>query len=109
MFKHNSKNFFWIGDGSFLSHVADGHKGWSTGWNAEPFATVNFSVQENIYDPKFNYTHYPMPKNYGYDYLNPNIGNVGASYHTMVYNAPLFANLMAWAVYQSEFFGKNKN
>ena len=105
MFKHNSKNLFWIGDGSFLSHPSRSSSGWSTGWSAEPFATVGTNQNNPHSGP--NHFHYPVPKRYGVDYNHPILGNIGFSYGAEVYNAPLFANLMAWALYQSEFFGKN--
>lgn len=99
MFKHNSLNFFWIGDGSFLSTPQNTSLGWSLGTNAEPFATVNIEPQNNP-NSLFNYNYYPMPKpKYGY------AGNGFATGDNPVYNAPLFANLMAWALRQSEFYG----
>ena len=107
MFKHNSKSFFWIGDGSFLSHPNNQAKGWSLGWWAEPFATVGVN-QANPIAGAPNHYNYPVPKRYGVDYDHPIFGNIGFSYGAEVYNAPLFANLMAWALYQSEFFGINK-
>lgn len=100
MFKHNSKNFFWIGDGSFLAHPNRWASGWSGGWNAEPFATV--SASQSNPNPGPNYVHYPVSKRYGVDY-----GGVGYNFGAEVYNAPLFANLMAWALYQAEFFGRS--
>ena len=107
MFKHNSKNLFWIGDGSFLSHPAGAASGYSGGWGAEPFATVG-AGQPNPDSGGPSHIHYPLPKPYGQDYTHPTLGNVGYSSGAKVYNAPLFANLMAWAVYQSEFFGINR-
>jgi len=107
MFKHNSKNFFWIGNGGFLSGPNwDRIGGWNNAWDKEPFATVLLPDYSNPNLP-FNYDFYPMPKKYGSNYTHPILGNIGHSNGSEVYNAPLFANLMAWALYQSEFFGIN--
>lgn len=106
MFKHNSKSLFWIGNSSFLSTNAGSTTGgWTNSDIAEPFATVNIAgAQLNNSDPNRNYDYYPMPKRYGY---TANGVGYNATPYTMVYNAPLFANLMTWALYQSEFFGIN--
>lgn len=114
MFKHNSKDLFWIGDGSFLSHpqylVFGWNSGWSNGWDAEPFATVNINPTSPVLDrvnpyPGPNHIHYPVPKKYGVDLHSL---SVGFTYNSEVYNAPLFANLMAWALNRSEFYGINR-
>ena len=102
MFKHNSKSFFWIGDGSFLSTPNGSHSGWSTGYHGEPFATVKLPSQPGP-DPLHNYEHYPVPKRYGQDY-----NGTGYTAGDMVHNAPLFANLMTWALFESERNGINK-
>jgi len=107
MFKHNSKNIFWIGNGTFLSTQANESLNIRELFTTEPFGIVNESNSIfNNPNPVLNYNYYPIPKRYGSDFSTASIGN---SYGSLVYNAPLFANLMNWAVYQSEFFGTNKN
>ena len=108
MFKHNTKNLFWIGNSSFLSTSAGRTVGgWTNGDLREPFATVDLSLSQfNTENLDRNYTYYPMPKRYGYTAFG--VG-YNATPESMVYNAPLFANLMAWALYQSEFFGIRNN
>jgi len=104
MFKHNSMSFFWIGDGSFLSTAHYASIGWSGGGWGEPFAAYYATNPAlgfaNPYTA-LNYDFYPAPKMYG------TAGNGILANTTPVYNAPLFANLIAWAIYQAEFFGIN--
>lgn len=111
MFKHNTKSFFWIGNGSFLSTPNGTAYGWSTGLHGEPFATISASRNQPNPDSSSPYTHdhFPVPKRYGQSFDSPTYGKVGYDHGTTVHNAPLFANLMAWALYQSEFYGINKN
>ncbi|MCI0922724.1 hypothetical protein [Sphingobacterium rhinopitheci] len=107
MFKHNSKKLFYIGNSSFLSTRPDLiYGGWAGGDNPikVPFATVFLPNYPNTADPTRNYNDYPMPRRYGWDAFG-----VGYTPNSMVYNAPLFANLMAWAIYQAEISGINKD
>ena len=100
MFKHKRKHFFWIGDGGFLSNAAD--NGINAAYTSEPFATVRTTVQASTHeDPLLNYNNYPIPKPYGYS------GNGIAVNATKVYNSVIFANIMSWAIANSEFFGIN--
>lgn len=100
MFKHNTKNFFWIGDGGFLSNELS--RGIYSSYTIEPFATVNLS-QSGSTNPvnEFNYNNYPIPKKYGYSGNGISVGT------TDVYNSTVFANIMSWAVINAEFFGIN--
>lgn len=107
MFKHNSKSLFYIGNSSFLSTLEIQATG---GWPEYPFhqiqvpfATVFLPDYPNTADPNRNYNNYPMPRRYGWE-----ANSVGYTSNSMVYNAPLFANLMAWALYQSEMYGINR-
>lgn len=85
MFKHNSLNLFWIGDGGFLANFyANGEY---PGFVVQPFVT--------------DANNFPLPKNYGY------AGNGFTAGSLPVYNSVLFANLMAWALERAEFNGIN--
>lgn len=107
MFKHNSKNFFWIGDGTFLSANYVLNKGWNTAYTTDfPFTVVDASILAyNNPVEAFNYDYFPIrrPK-YGRDY--PAFA-AGSSYDSYADNAILFANIIAWALGQSEFMGIN--
>ena len=84
MFKHNSLNVFWIGDGGFLSNTSA--RGSVPSAVAFPFAT--------------DQNDFPIRKsNYGV------AGNGIAAGSLDVYNSIVFANAMAWAVMRAEFFG----
>lgn len=91
MFKHNYKNFFWIGDGGFLSNPTPGAGGTygPADYGAFPFAT---RAADN----------YPVSKLYGEGTANGfTLGT------TPVWNSVLFANVMSWAIVNAEFFGIN--
>ncbi len=80
MFKHNSKSFFFIGDGGFVSY---------NGQNSATICPFN-------YDPV---TRRPLSKPYG---------NNGAGYaarSSNAYNSIIMANIMAWAVKKAELDG----
>lgn len=91
MFKHTSKNFFWIGDGGFLSNAAQRGIYVPGDYGICPFATDAT-------------TNYPIPKNYGEGTLTGWIGSTG---HRPANNSILFANVMSWAIINAEFFGIN--
>lgn len=84
MFRHNSLNVFWAGDGGFLSNTAA--RGTVASAVAFPFATDqhDFPVKKGSYGIAGN-------------------GIAGSSLD--VYNSIVFANVMAWAVVRAEFFG----
>nr|WP_314498767.1 hypothetical protein [uncultured Chryseobacterium sp.] len=85
MFKHNSLNLFWIGDGGFLANFyANGEY---PGFTVQPFVTDS--------------NNFPLLKNYGF------AGNGYSAGSLQVYNSVLFANVMAWAIEQAEFQGIN--
>lgn len=88
MFKHNSRHFFWMGDGGFLSNASSGGVYVPLDYGICPFAT-NAT------------TRFPIPKNYGEGGTAQGFSN-GA---TPVYNSTLFANVMSWAIVNAEFFG----
>jgi len=72
MFKHNSKNLFWMGDGSFLSAPPGSAAGWGTNDGAEPFATINTAISKfSMPTIANNYTNYPVPRPYGVNYKTP--------------------------------------
>lgn len=91
MFKHNYKNFFWIGDGGFLSNASQRGIYVPGDYGICPFATDAT-------------TNYPIPKNYGEGTLT---GWTGTAGHRPAYNSVLFANMMSWAIVNAEFFGIN--
>ncbi|WP_419869119.1 hypothetical protein [Chryseobacterium sp. CT-SW4] len=86
MFKHNSLNLFYVGDGGFLSNYnANGNVPSNT---AYPFAT--------------NTSNLPVPKTaYG------TAGNGYAAGSMAVQNSIIFANVFAWAIKQAEYNGIN--
>ena len=80
MFKHNTKNFFYIGDGGFVS---------------------NGDLTSAVICP-FNYdatTKRPLPKPYG------DAGNGYTSRSKSAYNSIVMGNIMVWAARTSEFNG----
>lgn len=80
MFKHNTKNFFYIGDGGFVS---------------------NGDLTSAVICP-FNYdtvTKRPIPKLYG------DAGNGYAARSKGAYNSVVMGNIMVWAARTSEFNG----
>jgi len=85
MFRHATFNLFWVGDGGFLSNEltigtygSDNIEPFATDANLKPIAKVNFGT--------------------GATY-----GGTGQTVH----NAPLFANVLAWAIQQAENNGIN--
>lgn len=80
MFKHNTKNFFFIGDGGFVSY---------NGGTSAVICPFN-------YDPV---TKKPLPKPYGY------AGNGYAARSQSAYNSIVIGNIMLWAARTSEFNG----
>lgn len=81
IFKHNTKSFFYIGDGGF---VADNNN--SSSFTGFPFR----------YDPV---ARLPLPKPYG------NAGNGYTAGSRNAYNGIFMANIMAWAVKKAELNG----
>ncbi|KUY17310.1 hypothetical protein BAZ12_17805 [Elizabethkingia miricola] len=80
MFKHNTKNFFYIGDGGFVS---------------------NGDLTSAVICP-FNYdatTKRPLPKPYG------DAGNGYTARSKSAYNSIVMGNIMVWAARTSEFNG----
>ncbi len=80
MFKHNTKNFFYIGDGGFVS---------------------NGDLTSAVICP-FNYdatTKRPLPKPYG------DAGNGYTARSKNAYNSVVMGNIMVWAARTSEFNG----
>ncbi|OBS11452.1 hypothetical protein ATE49_10780 [Elizabethkingia miricola] len=80
MFKHNTKNFFYIGDGGFVS---------------------NGDLTSAVICP-FNYdatTKRPLPKPYG------DAGNGYTARSKSAYNSVVMGNIMVWAARTSEFNG----
>ncbi|KGE15040.1 fimbrillin family protein [Sphingobacterium deserti] len=86
MFKHNSLNLFWIGDGGFLSNT-------SARGNVPSLIAFPFATDQNDFPVK--------KSSYGVG------GNGHAAGSLSVYNSVVFANAMAWAVMRAEFFGIN--
>ncbi|WP_166335891.1 hypothetical protein [Sphingobacterium chungjuense] len=80
MFKHNTKSFFYIGDGGFVSY---------NGGNSNTICPFN-------YDPVAKK---PLPKSYGNAGSGYSAGSLGA------YNSIVMANVMAWAVEKAELEG----
>ena len=85
MFKHNTLDLFWIGDGGFLSNYTN--SGTIISDTGYPFAT--------------NVANFPVSKKYGY------AGNGYTAGSMDVYNSVIFANVMSWAIIRSEFYGIN--
>ncbi|MDR2230098.1 MAG: fimbrillin family protein [Flavobacteriaceae bacterium] len=80
MFKHNTKNFFYVGDGGFVS---------------------NGDLTSAVICP-FNYdatTKRPLPKPYG------DAGNGYTARSKSAYNSVVMGNIMVWAARTSEFNG----
>ncbi|MCL1665724.1 fimbrillin family protein [Elizabethkingia ursingii] len=80
MFKHNTKNFFYVGDGGFVS---------------------NGDLTSPVICP-FNYdatTKRPLPKPYG------DAGNGYTARSKSAYNSIVMGNIMVWAARTSEFNG----
>lgn len=80
MFKHKTKNFFFIGDGGFVSY---------DGGTSSIYCPFN-------YDPV---TKRPLPKPFGY------AGNGYALKGQNAYNSVVFGNIMLWAARTAEFNG----
>ncbi|MNJ96987.1 hypothetical protein D3C87_147230 [compost metagenome] len=80
MFKHNTKNFFFIGDGGFVSY---------NGGTSAVICPFN-------YDPV---TKRPLPKPFGY------AGNGYAARSQNAYNSIVMGNIMLWAARTAEFDG----
>lgn len=79
MFRHTDFNFFYCGDGGFLSNAAA--NGLSISTTDQPFAIDRLN----------NYT--PIVKSYS-----------GGD----IYNSYLFGNIMTWAIHQATYHGINK-
>ncbi|MCL1690177.1 hypothetical protein CMU59_18445 [Elizabethkingia anophelis] len=80
MFKHNTKNFFFVGDGGFIS--------------------FNGGTDAIICPFKYNTTtKSPLPKPYG------NAGNGYTAQSKDAYNSIIFGNVMLWAATVAEFKG----
>ncbi len=80
MFKHNTKNFFFIGDGGFVSY---------NGGRSFVICPFNYDTRAKR----------PLPKAYG---------NAGSGYSAgsrNAYNSVVIANVMAWAVERAELQG----
>lgn len=90
MLRHQTKNFFWCGDGGFV------HGG--TGTSATEIPLWVGSVNKTINGVSVNYPKYPVAKS--------NYGSNAAS-KTNVYNSVLFANIMAWGLRMAETNGIN--
>lgn len=80
IFKHNTKNFFFIGDGGFVSY---------NGGTSAVICPFN-------YDPV---TKRPLPKPFGY------AGNGYAARSQNAYNSVVMGNIMLWAARTAEFDG----
>ncbi|WP_313187958.1 hypothetical protein [Sphingobacterium siyangense] len=80
MFKHNTKNFFFIGDGGFVSY---------NGGTSAVICPFN-------YDPV---TKRPLPKPFGY------AGNGYAEKSQNAYNSIVMGNIMLWTARTAEFDG----
>ncbi|PVH25157.1 hypothetical protein DC487_09515 [Sphingobacterium corticibacter] len=80
MFKHNTKHFFYIGDGGFVSY---------NGGSSNTICPFNYDAVAKR----------PLPKSYG------NSGNGYAAGSFGAYNSMLIANVMAWAVEKAELNG----
>ncbi|MDR2230164.1 MAG: fimbrillin family protein [Flavobacteriaceae bacterium] len=80
MFKHKTKNFFYIGDGGFVSYNGG----------------ISSTICPYKYDPV---SKKPLPKPYG------NTGNGYIAQSKDAYNSIIMGNIMAWAVRTSEFNG----
>ncbi|WP_108822535.1 hypothetical protein [Dysgonomonas sp. Marseille-P4361] len=86
-FRHKTKNFIYFGDGGFTSSTFSGENPTSTSTTMHPLYWKNEGGKKYI----------PIAKS-GY-------GKHSTKYP--VYNSVLFANIMAWAVYQAEMNGIN--
>lgn len=85
IFRHTKYNLFFIGDAGFISQSgAAGDMRSST--------ICPFLVDDNDR---------PIPK--------PNYGRGSGTRRGAVYNAPFFANVLAWAIDRAEFFGINSD
>ncbi|WP_292009410.1 hypothetical protein [Chryseobacterium sp.] len=85
MFKHNSLNLFYAGDGGFLSNP-----------------NANGTIVNNVSYPFSTDTNnLPVPKAYG------TAGNGNTAGSMSVQNSIIFANIFAWAIKQAEFNGIN--
>jgi|GEM_PF-584095 len=114
MVKHNSKHFFWVGDGGFIAcdEVSGAHGSpsnpatgsWASYAN-QPFATATAPDKVTRRHPypylSTHYEFFPVPRKYGYS------GNGFDRYYHNVYNSTVFANFMSWAVANATFFGIN--
>jgi hypothetical protein len=87
MIRYKKKNIIMVGDAGFLSGDSNG----SASTTAQPFY--------------LDYTTYaPASKKYA-GYYAASDGSTVAN--TLVYNSSIFANMMAWAIYQAEYHGIN--
>jgi hypothetical protein len=80
MFKHKTKNFFFIGDGGFVSY---------NGGTSSTICPFNYNTTTKL----------PLPKPYG---------NAGAGYvanSRSAYNSIIMGNIMLWAARTAEFDG----
>jgi hypothetical protein len=85
MFRHRTLNLFWVGDGGFLSNS-------SASGNVSTAAIMPFTT---------NSSHQPVP--------NPSFGSavIHGGVNLRIHNSQLFANVLAWAIWQAENNGIN--
>lgn len=114
MIKHNSKHFFWVGDGGFIAcdEVSGAHGSpanpatgsWAS-WANQPFATATSPTATTRRHPypylSTDYEFFPVPRKFGYS------GNGYLTNSLDVYNSTVFANFMSWAVKNATFSGIN--
>ena len=82
-----------FGEGGFLTN--DDNRSWLSNVT-EPFATTRDLATS---DPAYNTLYQPAPR--------PSSGTTPTTYAYPIYNSYFFANAIAWAVDQSQFYGIN--
>lgn len=92
-FRHKTKNFIYFGDGGFTSSTIGGDLPTNNSRTINPFFWKNEGGKKFI----------PIPKP-GYGRSQPLLSSTTTF---PVYNSVIFANIMAWAVYQAEVNGIN--
>jgi len=97
MFRHKTKNLFFVGDCSILSNYY--RNGTYPGYDLCPFATTTDGTDFPV--PK-KYCTYPRPESLDF-------GNFSGYGYAEVYNGTLFGNVFARLIATSQYMGVNRN
>jgi len=87
------QRYILFGEGGFLCN--DDNRSWLSAVT-EPFATTR---DLDMSDPAYNTLYQPAPR--------PSSGTTPGTYAYPIYNSYFFANAIAWAIDQSQFYGIN--